>query len=256
MLSLLTDQPVSFSIIQVTGKLSQLKGKRFGHSDVFGILNLQPSIADTAKKKNDNLVDADIFHIPSTQSKTYRLKKRNDVSSKSFHGFISTSNYRTVRSKRGSGHTLAKTIHTTGKHNDNENVEPVRETSPNVDKKETSDTLYQGNQVNTAEEESKDKNAEIIPGGIGTNKNNKNADINRLGINNMEKTGLNETDGAKKPEVTNVSATPVAVGNGTTPKPEKCRNQTDPTELQIITKFRYHKTTHWSIHMQSRSITQ
>ena len=116
-----------FSIVQVTGKLTQLKGERLGHSDVFGVLNLHASIADTAKEKNGNLVDTDSFHIRSTQSKTYRLKKHNDVSSKPFHGFIPTSNHRAVRSKRGSGHTLAKTIHTTGKHNDNENVEPVRE---------------------------------------------------------------------------------------------------------------------------------
>ena len=233
-----------FSIIQVTGKLTQLNGKRFGHSDVFGVLNLHASIADTAKKKKDNLVDADSFHMRSTQSKAYRLKKHNDVSSKSFHGFIPTSNHRTVRSKRGGGHTLPEMIHTSGKHNDNENVEPLRETSPSVAKKETSDNnaLYQGNQVNTAEGESKNKNSEIIPMEI-TNKDDKNADTNRqYRENNIEKTILNETDGAKKTEVTNGSTTPAAIGNGTTPKPEKCPNQTDSTELQIITKFRYYKT--------------
>ena len=246
-----------FSIIQVTGKLTQLKGKRFGHSDVFGVLNLHASIADTAKKKNDNLVDTDSFLIPSTQSKTYRLKKHKDVSSKSFHGFIPTSNHRNVRSKRGGVHTLPKMIHTTGKHNDNENVEPLRETSPSVAKKETFDNnaLHQGNQVNTAEGESKNKNSEIVPVGTGTNKDNKNADADRPGINNTEKTILNETDGAKKTEVTNGSTTAAAIGNGTTPKPEKCPNQTDSTELQIITKFRYYKT-YCSLHRVDWSIAQ
>ena len=221
----------------MTGRLSQLKGKRFGHSDVFGVLNLHASIADTAKKKNGNSVDTDRFHIRSTQSKTYRSNKSNDVSSKSFHGFIPTSDHRTVRSKRGSGHIFAETKHTTGKHKDIENAE----TSHNFDKKETFDnnaTFSQGNQVNTAEGESKNKYSEIVPAGVVSNKDNKKADKNGLGVNNTEKTVLNKTDGAKKFEVTKGSVTPAAVGNGTTPKPEKCPNQTDPTELEIITEFR------------------
>ena len=230
-----------FHNIQVTGRLSQLHGKRFGHSDVFGALKLHGSIADTAKKKNGNLVDAEGFHIRSTQSKTYRLKKYNDMSSKSFRGFIPTSDHKTVRYKRGSGHTLAETGHTIGKHKDNVNAETNRETSHNFDKKETSDNntiLHQGNQVNNAEQGSKNKNSVIVPSGIGSNKDNKNADTNRNGVNNTEKTVQNKIDGAKKTEVTNSSTTPAAVGNGTTPKPEKCPNQTDPTELEIITKFR------------------
>ena len=95
--------------------------------------------------------------------------------------------------------------------------------------------------MSTAEGESKNKNSEIVPVVIGTNKGNTNAGTRRLGINNMEKTVLNGTNGAKTPEVINGSTTPAAVGNGTTPKPEKCPNQTDSTELQIITKFRYYK---------------
>ena len=226
----------------MTGKRSQLRGKRFGHGDVFDVLNLHASIADTAKKKNDDLVDADRFHIPSTQSKTYRSKKSNDLSSKSFHGFILASDHRTVRSKRGSGHIFAETKRTSGKHKDNGNVEPMRETSHNFDKKETFDnnaTFPQGNEVKTVEGESKNKHLEIVPVGIVSDKGDKNADTSRLGVNNTEKTVLNKTDGAKKSEVTNGSVTPAAVGNCTTPKPEKCPNQTDPKELEIITEFRY-----------------
>ena len=232
------DWPVCFSIIQVSGKLSQLTGKRYGHGDIFGVLNLHASIADTAKKKADYLVDADRFQIRSTQSKTYRSKKSNEVSSKSFHGFTPITYHRTVRSKRGSEHTFTETKRTSGKHKDNGNVEPLRETSHKFDKKETFDNdatfSQEQTRVRTAQGESKNKNSETVPVGIVS----KNADTNRLGVNNTEKTVLNKTDGAKKSEVTNGSVTPAAVGNGTTPKPEKCPNQTDPTELEIITEFR------------------
>ena len=181
----------------------QMSGK-VDHNEIYDATNPLLDIADTAKKKsmirNDKLL-----HATPSSNPYHHSRSHNEVSFKSlmqWQGLFKILRHRFKRSKRG-----VKL--------------PVNESSNKTDQDKKTPGGKDGDAIKAA-------NPTVTPThSVKTKEVNDSRVLNGLKKQNVSK------DGALKED-----ATPRTPMNASTVKPENCANQTDPAQLEIITKFR------------------
>ena len=192
--------------------VSQERRSHLGHNE----LSPAPSIADTAKKKSDNLIKRDIDHLQSIT---------NDISTKSFRAFIPNSGRKIPRHARGVAHSVVKAKQAEISQGENDNIKLSNKISQNREDEKLPVDNTKPSKSNTAEEEIKNK--------MNVKKLASNRDTLENAAQNTDKSITGELEAVKKPEITNASF--AVESNNTTPR---CPSQTDPTDLPIVTEFR------------------